>query len=229
MINYLNLGNTFINYVLQKEENQIPADAGPVITISREYGSDATIIAATLAIALKERTGNDWKYITKEILNQAARELNSEELNIAHIFGAVERGAIDKLVVALSKENYPTDDEIKEKIASVVKRYAVDGNTILVGRAGCVIAKQIPNSLHIKIIAPFEYRYKSIGRRLGLSDADAKEDVLGTQKQRRRFMEFYSGNLPDSELYDAIFSRVKVSTEGIVKSIIQLAEYRELI
>ena len=54
---------------------------GPVITISREYGCPAKHLAERLAaglnkIEVENYSKNRWQWISKEILDESARELN---------------------------------------------------------------------------------------------------------------------------------------------------------
>ena len=132
----------YMNKRAKKEKSKFK-HPGPVITISRQYGCYATTISRDVAKELSEKSPNDWNYITKEILEDAALKLNVKKQEIAHIFGANEKSFLGDLIVSFSKKKYTSDSFIKKTINSVVRKYAEQGNCIIVGRAGCIIAKDI--------------------------------------------------------------------------------------
>ena len=78
-------------------------EGGPVITISRQYGCPAKHVAEKLSEKLTEMCKNreykvQWKWIGKEILAEAAKELNVEPSRIKYIFNYEQRGIIDDIV-----------------------------------------------------------------------------------------------------------------------------------
>ena len=202
---------------------------GPVITISRQYGCFATGLSKKAAQRLSERSPNEWNYITKEILEDAAKKLNVREQEIAHIFGANEKSFLGDLIVSFSKKKYASDSHIKKTIYSVVKKYAEQGHCIIVGRAGCVIAKDISMSIHVRIIAPFDYRVEAVQAKHNLDPDDACDLVIEIDKKRDIFMKFFKGNKPDSEIFDFVINKSKLSDDEIIDVIVKLAELRHFI
>ena len=69
---------------LLEEEKRNGLIPGPVLTISREYGCEAEIIARKLLLNLNNQNGNKpkWKIISKEILDQSAEKL---KLNLERV------------------------------------------------------------------------------------------------------------------------------------------------
>ncbi len=208
-----------------KKEVFVP---GPVITISREFGCYASNLAAKLALEISKETSHKWNFITKEVLEDAAEELHVRVQEIAHIFGANEKSFLGDLITSFAKKKYASDSHIKKTITDVVSKYADQGHCIIVGRAGCVIAKNIKKSLHIRIIAPFEFRVAEIQNAFKLYREDAERLVSETDKQREVFMRFFKGNEPEANLFDVIYNKSKLNEDVIVKSIIQLAKQKEL-
>ena len=222
--------NVFIKYLSkkdQKDEAKV-TDPGPVITISRQYGCYATDISKKLAERISKKSPNPWDYITKEILEESAKKLDSNVNKIASIFGASEKSFLSDIVVSFSPKEYISDANIKRTIKSVVRAYAVQGNCVIVGRAGCIIAKDIIKALHVKLIAPFDYRKDYIKKHYNLSDKEAQETLIKTDKKREMFMKFFKGNLPDDKIFDLILNREKLTNEEIISTIEKLAEIRGL-
>ena len=111
----------------------------------------------------------------------------------------------------------------------MVRKYAEQGNCIIVGRAGCIIAKDIHLSMHIRIIAPFDYRVDAVQAKHKLDLDDAYDLVIETDKKRDIFMKFFKGNKPDSEVFDLILNKSKLSDEEIINIIVKLAKLRHFI
>lgn len=219
---------------VRREEEHSVEEPGPVITISREYGCYGSQIADMLAHKINAyHQGKDnykeWVFVSHQVLHDASETLETKPHEISHIFGAKEKSVFGDLVALFSKDKYLSDIQIKRTIAQIVRSYSEQGNVIIVGRAGCVIAKPIKRSLHVKLMAPFCWRVNIIKKRFNISPTEATEKVKETDKRRETFMEFYRGNKPDNELFDMILNRSTLSSEEIVDQIFNMALSKELI
>lgn len=231
------MDNIFIKYLserVHKEQSQTPYEPGPVITISRQYGCYASEIARLLSdklnvIAQERKCKYRWQWIAKEILDKAARELETTPDKIAHIFAANERTFLEDVALAFSVKQYARDPKIKKLISKIVKEYAEQGHVIIVGRAGCVLAKHIAKALHIRLIAPDDFRINRIMTRFELDERSAIERIKEFQLKRKTFMKFFNGDKPESDLFDMILNRGKMSSEEIVETIANTAQMRNLI
>ncbi len=223
--------NIFVKYLAKKvlKEKTENFESGPVITISRQFGCYATSIAQKLARKISVKSPNPWDYITKEIIEDSAKQLNLEERDIAHIFGAEEKGFLGDLIISFSNKKYKSDALIKKTIYSVVRKYAEQGNCIIVGRAGCVIAEDIEKALHVRLVAPLEFRINANKNKYNISYEEAKKMVEETDLKRKQFMKFFKGDRPDEEIFDLMLNREKLTDDEIVETIYRLAEYRHLI
>lgn len=224
------MGNILLEYINKNETIINKTDTpGPVITISREFGCYASALSGNLVKAISKESKNNWNYITKEVLEDAAKKLNVRKEEIAHIFGANEKNFLGDLVISFAKRKYASDSHIKKTITDVVRKYAEQGNSIIVGRAGCVIAKDIKQALHVRIIAPFEFRVNEIAKAFKLDKKDAAKLVGETDEKRQKFMSFFKGNEPDSKLFHVVYNKSMLSESEIIKSIVELAKYKKLI
>ncbi len=220
------MDNIFVKYLskkAKKEEAKV-FSPGPIITISRQFGCFGTDTAKKLAEKMSQKSTNAWDYITKEILKESAKKMDVSVHEIAHIFGANEKSFLSDIMVSFMTKAYKSDSMIKRTIYSVVRTYAEQGNCIIVGRAGCIVAKDIKKALHVRIVAPFEYRKEIIKLRFNLSDKKAHKMVVETDKKRDLFMKFFKGDIPDEEVFDVVLSRKKIDDSVIVETIEKLAE-----
>ncbi len=224
--------NLFLKYMsgLHKEADKEPEkkELGPVITLSRQYGCYGSEIAQMICDAINKLIEEEkWQVVSKEVLEDAAKKLKVDPNDISHIFGAEEKGFLTDLRESF-RNNYTSDSQIKRAISRVVKAYAEGGECVIVGRAGCVISKHIKKALHVRLFAPFNYRVAQIQKRFSIDEKSAQKQVADIDKKRQVFMSFFSGNKPDTELFDAIFNRATLSNQQIVAQIIELAQFRNL-
>lgn len=224
--------DTLIKYMTSRLEKETPTEkeVGPVITLSREYGCYASHIATLLNERLTESSKKvKWTVISNEILQEAAKSLEVNPEKISHLFGANEKQFLGDLVESFSSKKYVSDSSIKRAITAIVSSHAEQGNVIIVGRAGCVITKGIAKSLHVRINAPLDWRIRRIQERFSISEAAAKKQVADIDEKRNLFMSFFHGDKPETELFDMIFNRGKMSEDEIVNSIFNIALSRHFI
>lgn len=197
--------------------------AGPVITISREVGCSGLSLANIIANSLnmKKQTGT-WKVLSKEIFYQSAQELNMDPERVQRVFKQSDKYTFEEILNAFSNKNYKSEKRIIKTVTDVVRSFAIEGYTIIVGRAGHIIASDIKNALHIRLTAPLNYRIKSIQKKNGLSRGEALGFIEQVEKERIAFrMAIREENLHE-ELFDLIINRESFSENKIV-DIVDLA------
>jgi len=156
------MSDTFVKYFqerfnIEEKKTNVP---GPVVTISREFGCEAKPLAAKLAAKLNEfylpiGVNQTWAVISKDILFETARQLQTDSKKIEYVFSFERRNLVDDFLLSLSSKNHLSDWFVKEAIKKVIREFAETGYSIIIGRAGAQIARDIENSLHIKLVAPF--------------------------------------------------------------------------
>ncbi len=238
------MNNVFLKYMdqrfkakeLQETENLITPSQinGPIITISREAGCSGNEIANELCSALskKNRENNikiEWQWINKQILHSTAEELKMPELKIKYIFKAEKRGTMDDVISALSSRYYKSHKTIQKTVVKIIKNYAAKGNIIIVGRGGVVFTHEVPNSLHVKLEAPLEWRIEQISSKHNISGDEAKKYILDVDQKREKLLELLSEKKYTTNLFDIIINCSKFSTNELVNSILKIAEVKKII
>ncbi|MFO7827328.1 MAG: cytidylate kinase-like family protein [Bacteroidales bacterium] len=209
-----------------------PKSVGPVITISRDFGCPANICATDLAELLTKMEGEGkepWRVISKEILDEAAKELGLTPEKIEYIFKFEKRSAIDEILEALSSKYYKSERKIRKTISEIIHAFGEQGRVIIVGRAGATILQDIQNSLHVKLIAPLDYRVDGVSRRHKISHNEAKKLTIEMDKKRAMLRKDFAGkNISDVD-YDLIFNCRTISCEEVVQFIAKAAEMRKMV
>jgi len=231
----------FLNNYLTHTEQQGTGKLqhpGPVVTISRECGCSAKRIATKLSKILtgynylsETKTDVEWKWVSKEIIEMSANELEMNPESIRNVFLREAKQSIHEVTTAFSTSKvYDADDQhVIDTVKSVIRSIAEEGHYIIVGRAASVIAQDIPKRLSVKLQAPLEWRINRIMQISNLSWADAQEYVLEIDRQRNLFVEHVAGRALDNNDFDLIFNYSTMLDDHIVDVIVNLLKNKKII
>jgi cytidylate kinase len=223
------MGNSLLTYLNKRTEEDYSKKmvktkiAGPVITISREVGCNGSILATLITERLnKRKTVSDWKVLSKEVFHQSAKELNMEPEHVRKIFKKSDKYAFDEILKAFSDKNFKSERKIVKTVADIILSFAVDGFCIIVGRAGHIIAKDIKNALHIRLVAPLNYRINTIMNNNQLNRNDAIAFIKQVEKERIIFRKTIREDNLQEVLFDLTLNRASFTDDEVV-DIIELA------
>ena len=201
---------TTSNILLQYMESRLRSDSaisepGPVITISREVGCPAKLIAEKLITVFKKEYSNSpkWQHLSNEILEESALTLKVDPKHIKHIFTYNDRKMLNEILAATSKERrYKSDRAIKKAIKDVISSIGEKGHYIIIGRGGVIHTKHINKSLHIRLVAPEEWRIQKIIEHKKISYEKASIKVRNGDQNRHQFLSYYLGGNCLSDQFD---------------------------
>jgi cytidylate kinase len=224
-----------IKYMSERLKSDVirEKEPGPVITISREFGCPAKRIAQKLAESLTRKmyvkgTNIEWKYITKEIMSESAKELDLHPSKIQYVFEYEQKGLIDDIIAAQSTKYYKSDRKIRNTIGRVVRNMSCEGYVIIVGRGGVAITRDIPKSLHIHLEAPLEWRVLRASAKFNMELEEAERYTLDIDRKRKLFRDYFEGKNTDYTRFDLTFNCMTLSIDEIVNIILKAAEVRKL-
>ncbi len=217
------MGNTLMIYLNKRllEEESFkkgnPAKAGPVITISREVGCNGLKLAHLIARRLNaQKPAVDWKVLSKEVFHQSAKELNLEPERVRRIFKQTNKYTFDEILKAFSDRQFKSERRIVKTVSDVVRSFAIDGFAIIVGRAGHIVAKDIENALHIRLIAPLEYRIRTIMENNRLNREEAIAFIQRVERERIAFRKAICEEKCKEEIFDLTINRASFNDQDVV-------------
>jgi cytidylate kinase len=207
---------------------------GPVITLSREVGCPAKIVAAALtkrlnSIKRDRAKEHPWRWISKEIMMESARELQVDSSQIQHVFDYKSRGVLEDLLLAQSKDYYKSDLKIRTTIAKVIRKFANEGNAVIVGRGGVAITRDIPKSLHVCLEAPLEWRALRVADKHDFSIDQARNYAQNVDKKRTHFRDFFQGKGNDYTRFDIKLNCMTLEQDEIIDVIVGALKSRLMI
>ncbi|HSO85427.1 MAG TPA: cytidylate kinase-like family protein [Draconibacterium sp.] len=225
LLTYLNKRMTEYD-IKQKSAKPV---AGPVITISREVGCNGVKLANLIVARLNsKKSDGEWKMISKEVFEESAKELKMAPEQVRKTLHQSERFVFEDMIKAFSDKNYKSDLTIGNTMKRVILQIATEGNCIIVGRAGHIIASSIKNALHIRLVAPLDYRINTIMHNNHLTREESISFINRVEKERINFRKAILKENHQNELFDITFNRGAFSDEEIVDIIEFTAIKKEL-
>lgn len=203
-----------------------------IITISRQFGAGGSEVARRVAAMLQ------WSLVDNEVVDKVAQRAG---LPPAEVAAHDERapGFIERLAQTLassspdviSTDETPMPARTEQKLAKltekVVAEIADQDRVVLVGRAAPAVLARLTGTLHVKLVAPREWRISVVARRLGIDLKAAEKTLDDADENRRRYhKQFYARNWDDPCNYDMVLNTSALGFEEVVEVIVGRAKWR---
>lgn len=187
-----------------------------LITISREFGAEGSVLARLVA----DRLG--WQLIDNEVVGEVARRAGLTPADVAE---REERGPtfVERLaralVAATPEVLAPMDIDAPEaeeaRLVRITEQVVADScaatNVVMVGRAAVAVIGRRDDALHVKVVASQGHRAGIVAQRDGISLEDAARRVRGNDSQRAR----YHRHWYDRDWHDPHNYHLVVNTEWL--------------
>lgn len=189
----------------------------PTITLSREFGCEAYLVAERLKELMEKKSGETWVIMDKALLEEVAKNHNlSEQL----LRGLGEKSRFLDEIFSTFSPQWKNEKDHFRLICRQMVSLAEKGNVILVGRGGAFITRKMANCRHFRIFSSLEFKITSISRRLKIPREEAEELIRKKQKQRDTFIhDFLDRDAHDLSVYHLIFNNDLNSAEQIAHTI----------
>lgn len=165
----------------------------PFVTISREPGAGGLTLGKALAEALtaSDPDQRPWTCWDRELVEKVAAEHHLPQ----HVIESLEESRHSWLAdllesLSFSEESHATDEAtIYARIAETIRALARAGRVIIVGRGGVFVTRRMPNGIHVRLVAPLEYRIAFMAKLRNISSEAAAAYVKEVDHNRRAFFE----------------------------------------
>jgi cytidylate kinase len=184
--------------------NRIPR---PFITISRECCSGGSNLAQLLAKKLGG--GDSWSIFGGNVINQMLQAHHLPEQLARYLPEDIvpEVNATIGEIVGL----HPSLWELVQKAKATMQQLATGGNVILVGRGANFATAGIGDGIHVRLVAPADYRARYYAQRFGLSEAEARAHNAKCDAARRRYVRaHFNADIADPAAYDLVINTAHV-------------------
>jgi cytidylate kinase len=160
----------------------------PFVTISRECCSGGSQLAQLLAEKFNEEPDgqNRWNVYGGNLIDQML-------LNY-HLPGDLARFLPEDKVPEVNSTIgeivglHPSLWELVQKAKATMRRLASGGQVILVGRGANFATAGLPGGVHVRLVAPPDYRARYYAQRFGVSETEARLHNAKCDAARRRYV-----------------------------------------
>jgi len=205
-------------------------EPGPVICISREVGCGGVNVARLLAVELDKQTFcKKWRVLSKEILEESARELDMDPNKLKSFLKEGERNIFDDILNAFSEKRFKSERKISKTLIDLIASFASDGYCIIVGMAGHIISRNIEKSLLVRLTAPIEWRTRQIIEKNNYNVRQATEFIEKTEKERQNFRKHIAGVQGNEDEFDISFNLSRMNIQEVISLIQSVAKSRRML
>jgi cytidylate kinase len=214
------------------DENLKPCGPGPIVTISREFGCPSKPIGQLLTDTINHRynipRAQHWRFINKEIVESAAKELELNITEVNYMLSACSKGLLSDVLASFST-SYVSNHRMRKTIRKVISEIAQKGRMVIVGRGSVAVLQGCPAAVHVRLQAPLEWRIPEICKLKEIDREAARHLAEETDLKRKSLIELVHGDKYTPYLFDLTFNCQTLSMPQIVDSIIGLMESKKMV
>jgi cytidylate kinase len=202
-----------------------------LITVSRQFGAGGAQVAARVARAL------GWRVVDNELVDRVAARAGMAPEDVAQL---EERGTtfverLARTLVAATPEllvpveaggTAPpmSEADLVRVTELVVEEVAAEGKIVLVGRAAPVVLAREREAIHLKVVAPRDWRIRAVAERLGISSEEATTMTDETDKNRARYhRQHYQRDWADPANYHIVLNTAALGLDGAAEMVVARA------
>lgn len=201
----------------RRHQEQAPPRPPPVITVSREFGSQGAAIGEAAANKL------GLSFWDQQLVHAIADRSGAPE-RLVESLDEHSRGQLDDLITGALSGFRSTEYSYVRQLFRVIHTIQEHGGAVIIGRgAQYIIDPQ--DCLRVRVICPLAERVAGFAEREGLSREQAEAKVREVERDRRAFIrQSFDRDVTDENAYDLILNRAGFSIEPAADVVV--AAYR---
>ncbi|MGA9778971.1 MAG: AAA family ATPase [Limisphaerales bacterium] len=214
---------SFISSQLQSADNSGTLTKNGVcraVTISRQTGCGALVVAEKLAYYLQEHSRNTvpWTIFDRNLIDKVLEDHNLP-LCLAKFLPEDRVSQLEDFLDEMF-EVHPPLQTIVHQTAETMLGLAAMGRVILIGRGGNVVTARWPDVLHVRLVAPFEKRVEHACKYYNMTRAEAQKFCLREDQGRARYLKkYFNADIDDPLLYHLIINTGQMDYKAAAKLI----------
>lgn len=182
----------------QREREKKARRPLPVITVSREFGSQGAAIGEAAA----EKLG--FAFWDQQLVHEVAERSGAPQ-KLVESLDERARSHLDDLLLSISGYR-KTEFHYVRQLYRVIGTIREHGGAVIIGR-GAQFILQPTECLRVRVIQPLEERAAAYGERENLPEARARVMVERSERERREFIRIsFDRDVTDENHYDLILN-----------------------
>jgi cytidylate kinase len=200
------------------------------VTVARQPGAGAVTFSHRLAARLNREGEGDWSAWDRELVERVSVE-HGIARDIIEMIPNRHRNWLEEFLQSLSASEIPPDlQELRayKRVAMTIRALASAGHAIIVGMGGMYITQRMPAAIHIRLVAPLDYRIKSTVEREKISLHDAAARVAEIERRRTDFYRrYWPGKVIGPETFTMTLNSAELSLDELVECVLPVIRMRE--
>ena len=196
-----------------RQGNQWTGQAWPLVTISREFGSQGALVGEKVANAL------GFSFWDHQLVEAIAKETGAGEI-LLDTLDEHARNRVEEFVAGLLMGRTGTAEEFVHQIAKTIRTIYKHGRAVVVGRGGQFVLFD-EQALRVRIVADFDKRVKGYAERNELTISEAEKIVKKTDLEREKFIQMqYHRDVNKASNYDVVLNVTTLGMEDAAELIV---------
>ncbi len=185
-----------------------PAAQRMAVTLSRQAGCGARVVAEKLAALLQAASPKDappWTVFDRNLMEKVLED--------HHLPGRLARFIPEDRLSHLHDILHdlfgfrPPSDTLVHQTSETILHLAELGHVILIGRAANIVTAKLPNVFHARLVAPLDKRIEYACRFYNLSPEAAREFIECEDQGRDRYLRtYFNARIDDPLLYHLVLN-----------------------
>ncbi|HLA92953.1 MAG TPA: cytidylate kinase-like family protein [Actinomycetota bacterium] len=206
----------FVRYesrLLRESLSNPPRARRPVITISRQAGCGAHVVAEELVARLQARTepgSSPWTVFDRNLVDKV---LTDHELP-DRLAEFMPEDRVSEIADTLDElfGLHPSTRTLVRQTAETILHLAELGNVVLIGRGANVVTSEVDRAFHVRLVGSVQRRVEYVQEHLHLSPDAAAKHVREEDLGRKRYLKkYYAKDIDDPLLYHLVINTDRVS------------------
>jgi cytidylate kinase len=198
----------------RESPRELPAEVPvihPCVTIARQIGSGGGAVARGIASALGR------PLCDREILETVASE-GRIRAQILELLDERDRSALQIWIEGILRGRLADKEDYLRALVHAVGSVAAHGPTVFIGRGvNFILGPQ--RGLHLRIMAPVEWRLETLRLRRGIAEAEARALLERTDADRAAFIRrHFHREIDDPLAYDLVLNSASLSIARCVQT-----------
>lgn len=191
---------------------------GPFVTISRESGTGGSAFAKALALRLDRELPGETRWTVFD-RNLVETMLQSRQLSprIARFLPEDRVSEIDASIGELLGL-HPSIWSLIQRTNDMMRELARSGHAILVGRGANCATADMDNGVHVRLVAPTDWRASAMAQRLGVTTHEAAAENARIDAARRAYVRsVFDAEIEHASYYDFVINVARQPIEQAVE------------
>ncbi|MFA5975391.1 MAG: cytidylate kinase-like family protein [Elusimicrobiota bacterium] len=216
-------------YSVPPVESESSNQSWPFITISRQAGAGGYTLAKALMHELEQKADDPfcsgWSIfgvtMCRQLLEKHHLHLSQETLRKEDYHSQLEDLGY-QIFASHSSQEY-----VFHRISTEIRTAAIRGKVIIIGRGGSCLTGDLPNGIHVRLVASLDARVHRMQELQKCPEAKARQIVHERDAARSRYVhDRFGRDIDDPTLYDVIWNTERVAIPDVAQQLMAMIRSR---